>query len=136
MNVVRAGPRASTRAVKAQLMETYQGQTEEAMGLSRQRASASTCWSRSCRATRSQAAAERRHAGRDLLLADARRRADRCCPREKAEPLVRFLESLGHVTVAIIELVMKLAPLGVFCLIFSVTARFGFDLLVNLASTC
>ena len=26
--------------------------------------------------------------------------------------MVRFLESLGHVTVAIIELVMKLAPLG------------------------
>ena len=54
-------------------------------------------------------------------------------PREKSEPMVRFLESLGHVTIAIIELVMKVAPIGVFCLIFSVTARFGFTLLVNLA---
>jgi DAACS family dicarboxylate/amino acid:cation (Na+ or H+) symporter len=34
--------------------------------------------------------------------------------------------------VAIIEIVMSLAPIGVFCLIFSVTARFGYDLLVNL----
>jgi len=46
--------------------------------------------------------------------------------------MVRWLESLGHVTVAIIELVMKVAPVGVFCLIFSVTARFGYDLLLNL----
>jgi DAACS family dicarboxylate/amino acid:cation (Na+ or H+) symporter len=51
---------------------------------------------------------------------------------EKAEPMVRWLESLGHVTVAIIELVMKVAPVGVFCLIFSVTARFGYELLTNL----
>ena len=51
---------------------------------------------------------------------------------EKAEPMVRWLESLGHVTVAIIEMVMSLAPIGVFCLIFSVTARFGYDLLLNL----
>ena len=46
--------------------------------------------------------------------------------------MVKWLESLGHVTVAIIEIVMKVAPLGVFCLIFSVTARFGYDLLLNL----
>ena len=51
---------------------------------------------------------------------------------EKAAPLVHWLESVGHVTIAIIEMVMKLAPLGVFCLIFSVTARFGFELLVSL----
>jgi dicarboxylate/amino acid:cation (Na+ or H+) symporter, DAACS family len=51
---------------------------------------------------------------------------------EKAEPMIRWLESLGHVTVAIIELVMTVAPIGVFCLIFSVTARFGYDLLLNL----
>jgi DAACS family dicarboxylate/amino acid:cation (Na+ or H+) symporter len=51
---------------------------------------------------------------------------------EKAEPMVSWLESLGHVTVAIIEIVMKIAPIGVFCLIFSVTARFGYDLLLNL----
>jgi len=53
-------------------------------------------------------------------------------PRERAEPMHRFLDSLGAVTAAIIDLVMKAAPLGVFCLIFGVTARFGHELLVNL----
>ena len=53
-------------------------------------------------------------------------------PAEKGAPMLRFLESLGHVTVAIIGLVMVVAPLGVFCLIFSVTARFGFEILFNL----
>lgn len=51
---------------------------------------------------------------------------------ERARPLIQWCESLAHVTVAIIGLVMKLAPLGVFALIFSVTARFGFDILFNL----
>jgi DAACS family dicarboxylate/amino acid:cation (Na+ or H+) symporter len=53
-------------------------------------------------------------------------------PREKSGALASFLESLGHVTVEIIHLVMKFAPVGVFCLIFSVTARFGFELLLQL----
>ncbi len=53
-------------------------------------------------------------------------------PEEKGGPMLRFLESLGHVTVAIIRLVMLAAPIGVFCLIFSVTARFGFEILFNL----
>ena len=52
--------------------------------------------------------------------------------REKAEPMVKFMESLGHIVIAIIELVMKVAPLGIFCLIFSVTARFGYELLLQL----
>ena len=53
-------------------------------------------------------------------------------PKEKGQPLLNFLESLGQVTIAIIGLVMKVAPLGVACLIFSVTARFGFEILFNL----
>jgi DAACS family dicarboxylate/amino acid:cation (Na+ or H+) symporter len=52
--------------------------------------------------------------------------------RERAEPLVRLLESVGAVTIAIIDLVMKAAPLAVFALIFSVTARFGLGVLLNL----
>ncbi len=53
-------------------------------------------------------------------------------PKEKAQPLRSFLESLSHVTIGIIGLVMKVAPLGVACLIFSVTARFGFEIIFNL----
>jgi DAACS family dicarboxylate/amino acid:cation (Na+ or H+) symporter len=52
--------------------------------------------------------------------------------KEVAKPLLDVLESLGHVTVAIIDLVMRVAPIGVFCLIFSVTSRFGLTLLVSL----
>jgi DAACS family dicarboxylate/amino acid:cation (Na+ or H+) symporter len=51
---------------------------------------------------------------------------------DKAEPMLRFLDSLAHITIAIIEMVMKFAPYAVFALIFSVTARFGFDLLLSL----
>jgi len=51
---------------------------------------------------------------------------------EKAEPMVRFLDSLGEITLKVIEMAMKIAPVGVFCLIFSVVARFGFTLLISL----
>lgn len=53
-------------------------------------------------------------------------------PPHRAEPMIRFLEALADVVTAIIDLVMKVAPYGVFALIFSVTARFGYDLLLKL----
>jgi len=53
-------------------------------------------------------------------------------PREKAEPMIRFMESLSHIVVAVIGLVMRAAPMGVFCLVFSVMARFGYGLLIQL----
>jgi DAACS family dicarboxylate/amino acid:cation (Na+ or H+) symporter len=52
--------------------------------------------------------------------------------KERAQILVRFLEGVNDVTVAIINVAMKLAPFGVAALIFSVTSRFGFGLLVAL----
>jgi len=53
-------------------------------------------------------------------------------PRERAEPMIRFLDSLVGVSTTIIDLVMRLAPYGVFCLMFTVTGRFGYDLLAKL----
>lgn len=53
-------------------------------------------------------------------------------PPAKSESMMSFLQGLNDTVAAIIDLVMKLAPFGVFCLIFSVTARFGFDLLGKL----
>ena len=50
-------------------------------------------------------------------------------PREKAEPVVKFLDGLGQAIVKIIGMAMRLAPYGVFGLIFVVTSRFGFALL-------
>lgn len=54
-------------------------------------------------------------------------------PAPRAEPMIRFLEALGHVVVAIIDLVMKVAPYGVFALIFTVTSKFGYEVLAKLA---
>ncbi|MCZ2342281.1 MAG: dicarboxylate/amino acid:cation symporter [Bacteroidales bacterium] len=42
------------------------------------------------------------------------------------------LAALGELMVFIIGLAMKLAPIGVFCLIFNTTSQFGFGLLVTL----
>jgi DAACS family dicarboxylate/amino acid:cation (Na+ or H+) symporter len=53
--------------------------------------------------------------------------------KEKAEPLIRLLEGINDVTVVVINIAMKLAPFGVTALIFSVTSRFGFDLLIALS---
>ncbi|QDU22301.1 dicarboxylate/amino acid:cation symporter [Urbifossiella limnaea] len=47
----------------------------------------------------------------------------------KAEPVVRLLEAIGELMVFIITLAMKLAPVGVFCLIFATTSQLGFALL-------
>lgn len=53
-------------------------------------------------------------------------------PPSRSAALLEVLRGLGEAMVVIIDLVMKLAPYGVFALIFTVAARFGFDLLVKL----
>jgi len=53
-------------------------------------------------------------------------------PPDKTKPILRVLDALGEAVVKIIEFAMKLAPFGVFGLIFVVTSRFGFALLVPL----
>jgi DAACS family dicarboxylate/amino acid:cation (Na+ or H+) symporter len=54
--------------------------------------------------------------------------------QERATPVIRFLEGLNDVVIKIVEFAMRLAPFGVFALIFTVTSRFGFHLLKPLAS--
>jgi DAACS family dicarboxylate/amino acid:cation (Na+ or H+) symporter len=51
---------------------------------------------------------------------------------EKARPMLRVLEALGEAIVKVIDIAMKLAPYGVFGLIFVVTSRFGWELLLQL----
>ena len=51
---------------------------------------------------------------------------------EKNAFWMKLLEGLADVTVVIIGMALKLAPFGVFGLIFSVTSRFGFDILRQL----
>ncbi len=53
-------------------------------------------------------------------------------PKERADPMIKFLDALGEVVIKIIDFAMKLAPYGVFGLIFVVTSRFGWHLLGQL----
>jgi DAACS family dicarboxylate/amino acid:cation (Na+ or H+) symporter len=53
-------------------------------------------------------------------------------PEEKARPLLRVLDALGEAIVKVIDMAMKLAPYGVFGLVFVVTSRFGWGLLRQL----
>jgi DAACS family dicarboxylate/amino acid:cation (Na+ or H+) symporter len=53
-------------------------------------------------------------------------------PSERAGPVRVLLEGIGDLSVFIIHLAMRFAPIGVFALIFSVTASFGFQLLIQL----
>jgi len=54
-------------------------------------------------------------------------------PQERAAPMLRFLEALAETVTKIIDLAMRLAPVGVFALIFVVTSTFGWGLLRQLA---
>ncbi|MBI3462329.1 MAG: dicarboxylate/amino acid:cation symporter [Planctomycetes bacterium] len=54
-------------------------------------------------------------------------------PAEVGAPLVSVLQAVFEVTAKIIDLIMKLAPYAVACLLFTTVARFGFDLLQSLA---
>ena len=52
--------------------------------------------------------------------------------RESAAPVTSVLEGVFKVVAKIIDIVMKVAPVGVACLLFVMTARFGFGFLVSL----
>jgi len=54
-------------------------------------------------------------------------------PDEKREPVIKLLDGIGEAVMGMIHFAMKLAPIGVFGLIFSVTALFGVDVLKSLA---
>jgi len=52
---------------------------------------------------------------------------------EPARRLEEILQGLYDVVMWLLGLVIRLAPLGIFCLVFSLTARLGFDVLRQLA---
>ena len=54
-------------------------------------------------------------------------------PVKTTAPLLRGLQALYEITAKIIEMIMKVAPYAVACLLFNNTARFGLDLLQALA---
>jgi DAACS family dicarboxylate/amino acid:cation (Na+ or H+) symporter len=129
MNVFQPGTGLAPE-VRTKLMETYKGQAQGAMGLAEGKFGIDL-FVKIIPRNPVQAAANGEMLA-IIFFALMIGVALTSLSKERAEPMLKFLESLAHVTVAIIELVMKVAPVGVFCLIFSVTARFGFDLLINL----
>jgi DAACS family dicarboxylate/amino acid:cation (Na+ or H+) symporter len=129
VNLIRPGDGLDP-AVKTQLLAAYQGAAREAMGLS-QGSFGIDLLVRIIPRNPVQAAASGDMIGViffSLMLGVG----ITAVPAEKAKPLHQVLDSLGHVTTAIIDVVMSVAPVGVFCLVFSVTARFGLGLLGSL----
>jgi DAACS family dicarboxylate/amino acid:cation (Na+ or H+) symporter len=53
-------------------------------------------------------------------------------PESTTAPLVRGLEALYQISAKIIDIIMKVAPFAVACLLFTTTARFGLELLAAL----
>jgi len=51
---------------------------------------------------------------------------------EKRKPVVDFLDSVNDAMVVIVEMIMKIAPYGVFILIAAVAGRFGYGVLLSL----
>jgi Na+/H+-dicarboxylate symporter len=51
---------------------------------------------------------------------------------EKRKPLIDVLDSVNDAMVVIVEMIMKIAPYGVFILIAAVAGRFGFGVIVSL----
>jgi len=52
--------------------------------------------------------------------------------RESAAPVLALLSGVFKVIAKVIDMVMKVAPIGVACLLFTMTARFGFGFLISL----
>lgn len=53
-------------------------------------------------------------------------------PADRAAPLIGALEGIYSMVERAIQLVMRFGPYAVFCLLFTMTARFGFGLLASL----
>lgn len=50
----------------------------------------------------------------------------------KAEPVVKFFDGLSNAMIKMVELIMLMAPIGVFALIAATVSQFGFDILQTL----
>jgi DAACS family dicarboxylate/amino acid:cation (Na+ or H+) symporter len=54
-------------------------------------------------------------------------------PKAKADPVIAMLDGIGEAVIRIIDMAMKLAPYGVFALIFGITSQFGWSILQQLS---
>jgi DAACS family dicarboxylate/amino acid:cation (Na+ or H+) symporter len=129
VNIVQPGAGLDP-AITARLMDAYQGQAQGAMGLAQGALSVNTFVQMVPR--NPIAAAANGEMLAVIVFALFLGVGITMVERERAEPLLKVLDGLGRAMVAIIDIVMRAAPYAVFALIFGVTARFGFDVLLNL----
>ncbi len=52
--------------------------------------------------------------------------------KQKSEPVIKFFEGLSDAMIKLVDIIMKIAPYGVFALISATVAEFGFDILKTL----
>jgi len=57
-------------------------------------------------------------------------------PCEKARPVIAVVDGLNEAFIAIVRGIMRLAPIGVFCLIVPIVANLGFGVLASLGAYC
>ncbi|MEJ7711427.1 MAG: cation:dicarboxylase symporter family transporter [Pyrinomonadaceae bacterium] len=57
-------------------------------------------------------------------------------PTTTAAPLLKGLQALYEISAKIIEIIMKIAPFAIACLLFTSVARFGLDLLQGAGMVC
>jgi len=130
VNLIRPGAGLDP-ALRDSLLQTYQGQSTQMMGLAQGGLSINTFVNFVPRNPVSAMASGEMLAV--IVFALFIGVALTTIAPAKAKPLVSLLESVAAVTIRIIEMVMRFAPYAVFFLILSVTARFGLSLLAMLA---
>jgi len=53
-------------------------------------------------------------------------------PKSKGEPVIKFFDGLSEAMIKLVDLIMLIAPIGVFALISATVGEFGFDILQTL----
>jgi len=53
-------------------------------------------------------------------------------PKSKGEPVIKFFDGLSEAMIKMVDLIMLIAPIGVFALISATVGEFGFDILQTL----
>ena len=57
-------------------------------------------------------------------------------PKATSRPVIAVVEGLNEAFISIVRAIMRVAPIGVFCLIVPIVANLGFDVLVSLGAYC
>ena len=57
-------------------------------------------------------------------------------PRERSAPVFAVVEGLNEGFILIVRGIMRIAPIGVFCLVTPIVANLGFDVLASLGAYC